>query len=131
MVTEQILEERRKEIPTIDELTTLLWTPEIGRRMALIRMKLMKDQKQLAQEFGVTQSTISRLEIGHLRVTEGITVSQLKKVFGNHFSFIITGTNPERYNAGRIVLVYWDTRLRVNRKNKGKYSKSRLLGLIR
>lgn len=127
MVNQAVLDTRKKDTPTLDQLTTVLWTPEMGRRMALVRMKMLKEQKEVARDLGVTQSTISRIEIGHLRVSEGLTVAALKTLFDKHFGFIVYGTNPERYNAQVITKVYWDTRLRVRRKNKGLHSKSRIL----
>jgi transcriptional regulator with XRE-family HTH domain len=127
MVTQQILDGRAKEKQTIDEVTTIIWTHEMGQRMALARMKMLKEQKEIAREFGVTQSTISRIEIGHLKVCEKITVAAAKKVFGVFFAFVVFGANPERFNGGVITKGYWDTRLRVRRKNRGEFSKPRFV----
>lgn len=104
----------------------MLWDRERGQRMALIRMKLIKEQKELARDLGVTQATISRLELGYLKVCESITVAGLKKAFDKHFGYVAFGSGAERYNRSYISKVYWDTRLRVRRKNKGENSKSRL-----
>lgn len=127
MVTEQVLDSRRKEVPTIDQVTTVIWTPDMGKRMALVRMKMLKEQKEFAKTLGVTQAAISRIELGHLKVTESFTVESLKKLLEKHFSFVVFGTNPERYNAGVITRTYWDTRLRLRRKNVAKHSRSRIL----
>lgn len=125
MSDDQRLAHRKKDYPTIDEVTTLLWTGEMGKRLALVRMKALKQQKELAGELGVTQAAISRLELGQSQVCERITVASLKKAFGTAFPFIAFGVNPERYNAGSIVRQYWDTRLRVRRVNRSPYSKPR------
>ncbi len=122
MVDEQTLESRRKEGPAIDKLTTPLWSAEMGKRLALVRMRLLLDQKSLGQSLGVTQSTISRIESGYLRVAETISVAKLKSVFPTAFAFIVFGRNPERYNASAIVESYWSTRLRVGANKRKKHS---------
>lgn len=127
MVTEQVLDSRRKEVPTIDQVTTVLWTLEMGKRMALVRMKALKDQSEIAKELGMTQPSYSKLERGAVRVTEKIKVADLKRVFGTNFSFVVFGANPERFNAGVITRKYWDTRLRERRANRSLKSKSRIL----
>lgn len=127
MITQQVLDSRKKELPSIDDLTTILWTSEIGKRMALVRMKMLKDQTEISREFKMNQPSYSKLERGAIRVTEKVTVADLKRVYGSAFSFIVFGTSPERYNSGVITRKYWDTRLRERRKNKSPYSKSRIL----
>lgn len=127
MSDSQTIESRKKEIPTLDELTTLIWTPEMGKRLSLVRMKMLKEQKELARDLRVSQGAISRIEIGHSVVCEKITIKSLRLYLGTSFSFVVFGTNPERYNEGVIKKTYWDTRLRIRRKNVSPYSKSRIL----
>lgn len=123
MVNERELTERTKGRPSIDELTTVIWTREMGRRLALVRMKRLMDQREMARALGLErngQGTVSRIELGRLPVTERLTVATLKKTFHTEFMFIVFGSNPERFNAGVIVRKYWDTRLRVRRKNRSQ-----------
>lgn len=123
MVNEQELSQRTKGRPSLDELTTVIWTPEMGRRLALVRMKRVMDQREMARALGLErngQGMISRLELGRLLVTDRLTVATLKKTFPTEFMFIVFGSNPERFNAGVIVRKYWDTRLRIRRQNKSK-----------
>jgi transcriptional regulator with XRE-family HTH domain len=89
-------------------------------------MKLLLEQRELGEKLGITQAMVSRIELGHLSVTEKITVTGLKAILGPHYSFVAFGTNPERYHQQTILKVYWDTRLRVRRKNKSAYSRIRL-----
>ncbi len=120
----ETLTDRKKDRPTLDELTTLIWTLEMGQRLALVRMKLLWDQKQLGKELGVTQSTISRIELGQLDSCTKITVAALKLRFLSSFSFIVFGTNPERYNEASIKKSFWDRKLRIRRDRKPAYSKA-------
>lgn len=126
MSDEQTIAARKRDLPTQDEVSTLIWTPEMGKRLSLVRMKMLREQKEFATGLGVTQAAISRIELGHSRVCERFTIAQLKKLIDKHFSFVAFGTNPERYNAGVIARVYWDTRLRIQRSNKSQWSKRRV-----
>lgn len=126
MVAQDTLENRKKDAPSLDEITTILWTQEMGKRLALIRMRMMKDQSELAAEFGCSQASLSKIERGIIRVSDKFTVASLKRVFGNTFHFIFFGTNPERFNEGAIRNRYWDTRLRERRVNKSRYSNGRI-----
>lgn len=112
---------------TIDEITTILWTKDMGHRMAIARMKRIADQSEIAEALGVTQATLSKLETGKVRVCELVTIAKLRKVFEHEFNYIFFAKGAIRYNEAVIKKTYWDTRLRQRRKNKSPYSKSRIL----
>lgn len=112
---------------TIDEITTILWTKDMGHRMALARMKRIQDQGEVAMSLGVSQGTLSKLETGKIRVCELVTIAKLREVFAGEFNYIFFAKGAIRWNEAFIKKTYWDTRLRQRRKNKSAYSKSRIL----
>ena len=85
--------------------------------MAVIRKKMLWEQKELGEKLGVHQKTISSLEGGKLTVPQKpFTVARMEAIFGNHMSYILYGSNKERYNEGLIHTRYWEFRLMKNRK---------------
>ena len=87
---------------------------EAGERMELVRMKMLLDQKEMAELLGVTQQQLSRLERGQVKCS-GITLARFKAVFKRSFSFILFGQG-EGIDRREVTARYWDTRLRIKRK---------------
>jgi transcriptional regulator with XRE-family HTH domain len=101
---------------SIDDVTTPVWSKEMGQRLKLVRMKLLMDQFELSVKLDMPQSTLSNLENGRVEHA-AFTLGKLKEVFHKHTAFILIGVNPERYHERMIHYRYWDFRLRVSRKN--------------
>ena|SRR6185312_3755688 len=110
---------------TIDDVTTVVFTPAMGARLAIARMKLMIDQREIGTRLGISQAAVSRLELGQAKVVESVLVATWKRVLPQLFPYVLFGTNEERFNRGKIVKAYWDNRLRIRRKNKSAYSRGR------
>lgn len=92
-----------------------IFTPEMGKRMADIRMKMLLDQKALGLVFGISQQQISQLERGRL-THPPFTLAQFRAVFGEYTAFILYGSKAETIPRALIAKTYWRSKLR----NKGK-----------
>ena len=84
----------------IDEVLTVMFTPEIGARMRHVRIKLLLDQKEMAIKFGTSQQNYSRLERGHIRFFE-ITLKRFKEIFEDATLFILRGTGSGKWELTR------------------------------
>jgi transcriptional regulator with XRE-family HTH domain len=120
MVDEATIKDREASRATVEDVTTPVWTKDMGARLKLVRMKLLFDQFELSVKLDMPQSTLSNLENG--RVIHGpFTVAKLKEIFHKHTAFILLGQAPERFNARVIHKNYWDFRLKTQRKNASPY----------
>lgn len=98
----------------IAEVVTPIFDRHRGRRLEFMRKKLFLDQKQLAERFGVTQQTVSRLERGHIPVARiPVSLAGFYRVFGALTSHILFG--GEEFNYNEINGLYW----REKDKKKG------------
>lgn len=96
----------------IEHICTPVFTPEMGKRLALARMKLNLDQAQLAKLWGVSQQRVSKVELGRLDVIPELTVARFEAVMGKFSRFVLFGTDSDRFqNPGTIVRAYWKGRL--------------------
>lgn len=93
--------------------STPIFTPEMGQRLKLARMKLLMDQSELGEKLGCSQSAISHLEKGSQKTSrEPFTVLQFKDVFGPLWTYVLFGTNEASLSPAHIRKVYWDARLK-------------------
>jgi transcriptional regulator with XRE-family HTH domain len=109
------LEDLVKEKPTPTQMllavTTPIFTPEIGARLALARMKLLMDQKEFGAKLGIAQQQVSKLEAGRLRTLEKpFTTQALWDALGNSFSFVMYGTGEDRFPPDHVRKTYWDAK---------------------
>jgi transcriptional regulator with XRE-family HTH domain len=97
-------EKREMEAKTKwQEICAPIFDKAMGERLALMRMKMLMDQKELADILGIDQHTVSDLEKGRLGVPRTpFTVKLLKDIFAGDMGYILYGTNSERYNANLI-----------------------------
>lgn len=96
------------------EVVTPVMDRHRGRRLEFMRKKLFMDQKQLAERFGVTQQTISRLERGQIPVARiPVSLGSFYRVFGVLVNHILFG--DEQFNYNEINGLYW----REKDKKKG------------
>lgn len=106
-----------------------IFTPEMGNRMRLARMKLLMDQKELGEKFGCPQGAISRLEKGlQSTLEEPFTVLQLKDLFGPLWTYILFGSNENLVNEKHVVKTYWNARLKRDGDLKSAVKQSKGVG---
>lgn len=67
----------------INEKKIEWFTPEMGKRIAALRLEKKITQEELAKRMGMTKKTISDIEYGNKEKYQGAIVSKLKKVLGN------------------------------------------------
>lgn len=83
-----------------------IWTPERGKRLRMMRMKMMKDQSELGALIGMTQQNISVIESGrNCRVQ--VPLSKWKAILGVHFNYVLFGLSGEKYAMNHIRSKYW------------------------
>lgn len=101
----------------LEDVCTPIFDAEMGRRLRLMRMRRLLDQKELAEMLAIKQSTVSDLELGILSVPRHpFTVAHLKEIFGVDTGFILYGTNPERFSPAYIMEKFHEKKFKVNRK---------------
>lgn len=101
--------EKKSPAEALADVTAPIFSKEIGSRLKLVRMKLLLDQKELGEKLGIDQGAISRIETGKIQVLQRpFTTAKFREVVGQHFMFVMFGTNPERYSVGHINKTYWD-----------------------
>jgi DNA-binding XRE family transcriptional regulator len=59
------------------------FTPEMGKRIAALRLEKKVTQEELAKRMGMTKKTISDIEYGNKEKYQGAIVAKLKQVLGN------------------------------------------------
>lgn len=90
-------------IQQVYEVSTPIFTPEMGHRMMFMRERLMLDQAQLAEKLGTQQQTISKLERGIQPTTRApFSIARMQDVFGDTLLHILLGTGLDRFNYGLI-----------------------------
>lgn len=104
----------------VDEICSPIFTPEMGRRLAHARMKMLMDQTTLARFLGVKQPQISRLERGQIQFLEPpVTLARLEGIFSKFTRYILFGVDSDRFqNPGKIKTDYY--KLKLAKKHKGK-----------
>jgi transcriptional regulator with XRE-family HTH domain len=96
----------------IESIVTPIFTPGMGDRLRIVRMMLLLDQAQLAHHLGVSQQTISNLEMGKQAIMrKPFTLARFQATFGHHANFILFDTQKEKYNRRVITDRYWETKL--------------------
>lgn len=102
------------------EVATPIFTKEMGDRMEIARMKLLKSQTEMAALLGIGQQTFSRLETGRQATCERpFTIAKMLEVFGDSISFILLGTGEHRFNRSVIAKRYWDFKTAKQRRKRG------------
>jgi transcriptional regulator with XRE-family HTH domain len=100
--------EKRTPAEMFASISTPIFTAEMGDRMALARMKMLLDQRELGTRLGISQQQVSKLEQGKVRVLEKpFTLEQFLKVFGKSSSFVLFGTGEDNFPRS-IRLTYWE-----------------------
>lgn len=103
---------------------TPLWTPEMGHRLKVARMKQGRSQAEFAAllctpEQHVSQQQVAEIENGR-GVHSRITWARLDAVLGNMASYVLIGAYAPTYNENLISQRFWDLRLKHLRKRDGK-----------
>lgn len=89
---------------------------ESGSRFALVRMRMLMDQRSMGELLGVSQQQISQLERGRL-AQPPFNMARFKAVFGDFYSFVLLGSQPKReMNPSYVTRLYWETKLKTRRK---------------
>jgi len=85
------------------EVSTPIFTREMGYRLCMMRERLFLDQSQLAEKLGCKQQLISKLERG-LQCTTRVpfSIAKMQEVFGDTLLHILLGTGSDRFNYGLI-----------------------------
>lgn len=108
---------------------TPIFDPDLGKRMGIIRMKMLMDQTELGQLLAVSQQMISNLESGKTRVTDSFNYARFKAIFGDFTSYIMNGADSSSINPAYIRQRYWETKLKTRRKpGSGLWKKDLPLG---
>lgn len=94
-----------------------IFDAERGNRLRYMRMKLLLDQRELAEKLGISASTLSDIEKGKLAVSRiPFTLSQFMDIFGDLTSHILLGTGMERHSYGYIAQKFQDHHMKHTRK---------------
>lgn len=98
--------------------TTPIFNEDMGRRLMLVRMKAMMTQAHLAQRLGISQQTLSQLELGRLR-TANFNCAKLEVLFGGAgFSFVVINANAQSFDERLITVKFMETQREKNNKWK-------------
>jgi len=100
-----------------DAFVSPIFDAHAGERMRLVRMKRLWDQAELGEQLGISQTQVSKIEMGKLKHVE-ITMEKFKAVFGAHHKYILYSTYMGEFNPRVIHTKYWEARLQLRRKNK-------------
>lgn len=104
----------------LDALTTPIFTPEMGRRLSIARMRMNLGQAELGVRLGVNQACVSKLEAGKLTVPRApFTLAKFKEVLGEHWGFVLRGSNAEKYGYREARDAFWQSRLARNKRDHG------------
>lgn len=109
---------------TANEHLTPIFTPEMGKRLALIRMRLMWEQSEVALRLGISQQNVSAIESGRMSICKKLNMSRFVAVFQDASNYILLGTRKEKWEMGNPRKKYWDfkhaerTRKRIEAENK-------------
>ncbi len=102
----------------LTSILAIIFTPEMGKRLSIARMKMQIDQAELGRLLGVNQHAISRIERGKSSVLETpFTLARFEAIMGGSTTYVLFGTGAERFREGIIRQNYWKLKLRVNRKS--------------
>lgn len=71
------------------KVTTPIFDKAMAERFAIERRNLKLSQKQMADKFGLTQTTISRLESGKIDHIP-VTTEKFRIVFGKGFDYVLS-----------------------------------------
>lgn len=88
------------------ENLTPIWSPEMGDRLKIARMKLKLSQGELAALLAITQSTVSKLECGVVQVAL-LPLSVLKFALTDHLTYVLWGSRESAYSPNYIIQEYW------------------------
>ena len=100
-----------------DAFVSPIFDAHAGERMRLVRMKRLWDQAELGEQLGISQQQVSGIESGKVRHVE-FTMERFKAVFGATHKHILYSTYMGQFTPSQIHKTYWETRLRLRRKNK-------------
>jgi DNA-binding XRE family transcriptional regulator len=97
----------------------IMWTQDRGERLKHARMKMMFDQRELAEKLGVPQQTISKIETGQPTGAE-ISVRKMVSALGERlFLYVLNGTGAVAIgDPHRLEREFKDYRFRINRANR-------------
>ena len=99
--------EPRKPTNSVDRImdaSTPVFDSERGVRLRYARHAMKLKQSDLAKLLGVSQKTVSRLEIGLLDVG-GFSTLLFRSVMGKHFGYVMFGTGKEKYESFRHCII--------------------------
>lgn len=112
---------------SLEESCTPIFDAATGRRLRMMRMKILMDQSELGEALGLSQKTISHLENGMLPISRvGPSVSKYREVFGTHTDYVLLGTGAAQYNFDTIMSRF-DDRRKTGRKSKSPHWTARAL----
>lgn len=95
-----------------------VWSRDRGARLKNARMKLFMDQRELAEKFGVKQQTISKIEQGHLALTD-TRLNKIIEALGERlFLYVMTGEGAAGVETRTLESNYYEFRYRLNRVNR-------------
>lgn len=119
--------EKKSMTDRLWEVTTPIFTPDMGSRLRIVRMKKKWSQAQMGDALGISQQQVGRLEAGRIQTMENpFSTAVLKRVLESHTAFVLFGSNPERYIIPAIKAAYWADKNapKGNRTNHGHQGNS-------
>lgn len=112
----------RKASDKLWDITTPIFTPAMGQRLKLARMKMLWSQAELGNALGISQQQVGRLEDGRQQtMINPFTTGAMRGALGKHFEFVAFGSRAELYNPASIGAAFWNSRHapKGNRTNHG------------
>lgn len=102
---------------------TPIWDREMGRRLAIARMKQGRKQAELATLLStpghpISQQQIAKVEGGRLERLD-VTWARIEAVLGKHAGYVLIARDAALYDEQAIAMNYHDMRQRALRKRNG------------
>lgn len=113
------------------EISTPIFTPDMGLRLKIARMKLKWSQAELGERLGVSQQQIGRIEAGRRQTIENpFSSAVLRDALRTHINYVLFGSNADLYDYVKIKAAYWEVRdaTKGNRTHTGGHKHHQTIG---
>jgi transcriptional regulator with XRE-family HTH domain len=108
-------ESKRKSAPGLSAryrgACTVLFNPEMGRRLTNARKFKGWSQAELGEMLYVSQRTLCNIERGIVRTSDRFTLGRFLAVTGEAAEYILFGSHRERFERKSVHINFWKHRL--------------------
>ena len=113
------------------EIATPIFTPDMGMRLKIARMKLKWSQAEMGERLGVSQQQIGRIESGRIQTMENpFSAAVLRDALRAHTNYVLFNSNADLYDYVKIKAAYWEARdaTKGNRSHTGGHAHHQTIG---